>query len=271
LWFLEQLRPGTPTYNIAVLYRLRGPLDRDWLNRALTRVVDRHDVLRASFGAQDGTPFQTIAAPGPVTLAFDDLTGLPVDERDPAALRAAALEAAEPFDLRIGPLFRFRLIRIDAEHHLLSIVIHHIVSDGWSFGLFNAELSQAYEQLSRGEEFGTAASTSQYEDFVSAQRAAVRDDHYESQLTYWENQLRGLPVLDLTADRPRPVTRAVSASSSSPPSCARGCTPSPAPTASRRSWCSSRCSAWCSAGTPAARTSRSARRCSAASSRCSSG
>ncbi|MFI9387493.1 amino acid adenylation domain-containing protein [Kutzneria sp. NPDC052558] len=205
LWFLEQLRPGTPTYNIAVLYRLRGQLDRGWLNRALTRVVDRHDVLRASFGAQDGTPFQTIAAPGPVTLAFDDLTGLPVDERDPAALREAALEAAEPFDLRIGPLFRFRLIRIDAEHHLLSIVIHHIVSDGWSFGLFNAELSQAYEQLSRGEEFGTAASTSQYEDFVSAQRAAVRDNRYESQLTYWENQLRGLPVLDLTADRPRPA------------------------------------------------------------------
>jgi amino acid adenylation domain-containing protein len=205
LWFLEELSPGTPTYNIAMLYRLEGPVDSGHLRSSLEWVVARHDVLRATFDAREGIPRQVIADQGPVVLFADDLTGLPTGEREPAALRAAAAEAATPFDLRTGPLYRVRLIRVAAERHLLSVVVHHIVSDGWSTGLLIAELSQAYAMLMRDETLGAGAPPRQYAEFVEAQRAALQDGLLEPHLAYWERQLSGLPVLDIPADRPRPA------------------------------------------------------------------
>lgn len=206
LWFLEELAPGRPTYNIAVRYRLDGPLDTEALRQAVESVVRSHDVLRARFGLRDGVPFQEFPDGMTVDLAVTDLSGLPEREREAAALDASAAESRIPFDLKAGPPCRFRLFRIAADVHLFSMVVHHIVSDGWSFGLINKEISAAYQRIVAGQPLPEQApTTTQYADFVAAQRAEAANGGYLRHLDYWKKQLDALPVLELPADRPRPA------------------------------------------------------------------
>src|SRR5437762_4700453 len=131
LWFLEQLFPGEPTYNVSLVYRLRGSLDKAVLRDCLVRVVKRHDVLRATIRAtEDGAPIQVVAPAGDVALRFSDLGGLPEGERDEATRAALSREISTPFDFRAGPLYRFRLLRLAPEEHVLCLTVHHIVTDG---------------------------------------------------------------------------------------------------------------------------------------------
>lgn len=218
LWFVDQLSPGEPTYNVPLVYQLVGELDVPALRAALTWVVARHDALRATFGATDGVPHQRITpAPAEVELTVDDLTtdlvGVAAPEREAAAVRLAGAEAAEPFDLTSGPLYRFRLIRVDDRHHVLCLTVHHIVTDGWSTGVINADLTTAYTACLAGGQPPAVATTDDtagsmtYADHVARQRAELTDARAEEHLGYWERQLAGLPTIDLPTDRSRPATQ----------------------------------------------------------------
>ncbi|HEY0640143.1 MAG TPA: condensation domain-containing protein [Pseudonocardiaceae bacterium] len=205
LWFLDQLTPGEATYNILMAWRLSGRLRVDVLSRALDRVVARHESLRATIRAEDGTPYQVVAPAGPVPLPVTDLRELPAAERERRVLAELDAERAEPYDLAAGPLCRFRLLRVDAEEYVFLQGFHHVITDGWSAGLVNAELSTAYAALLDGAEPEFGPRELDYTEYAEAQREQLRGDVLAEELEFWRRELAGLPVLDLPADRPRPT------------------------------------------------------------------
>src|SRR5215208_6520523 len=131
LWFLDQLDPGSPVFNLTQPVRLVGPLVPAVLAAALREVARRHGSLRTTFGASEGRPFQLVAPTADLALPVLDLEGLGARVED-EALRLASREAARPFDLGRGPLVRASLLRLGREHHWVLFAMHHIVSDGWS-------------------------------------------------------------------------------------------------------------------------------------------
>src|SRR5712671_3212976 len=140
LWFIDQLEPGSPAYHVATALRLRGPLDVAAVERAIAQIAERHEILRTRFPAVDGTPIQVIDSPHSSSVPLIDLSEHPAEEREARAQAAMKAEAQRPFDLSTGPLLRTLLVRLSAEEHLLLTVMHHIISDGWSSGIFFREL-----------------------------------------------------------------------------------------------------------------------------------
>ncbi|HEU4559522.1 MAG TPA: condensation domain-containing protein, partial [Longimicrobium sp.] len=141
LWFLDRLEPGSAAYNIPAALRLTGALDGRALERALGEIVRRHEALRTVFADADGSPVQVIEPFGGLALPVEDLSALGEADREAAVARRTADEARRPFDLSAGPLFRAALLRLGEEEHVLLLSMHHIVSDGWSMGVFFRELS----------------------------------------------------------------------------------------------------------------------------------
>jgi amino acid adenylation domain-containing protein len=200
LWFLDQLVPENPFYSMPSAYRLTGPLDVVALERALHEVVSRQEVLRTSFPAPGGRPHQHVAPPAPVHIPVDEVGG---DESE--ARRRAGAEAARPFDLATGPLWRARLLRLSGEEHVLLLTTHHIISDGWSTGVLLRELSALYGAFCRSERSPLPPLPVQYADYAVWQRQWLQGEVLEDHLAYWQRRLAGAPpALDLPADRPRP-------------------------------------------------------------------
>jgi amino acid adenylation domain-containing protein len=205
LWFIDQLAPGSPLYNIPVALRVEGPLQPAVLAECLREIVRRHEALRTVFSVQGGAPAQEIRPPVSFALPVIDLAGLPEDRREPAAFSLAAEEAARPFDLARGPLFRGRLLRLAAADHIAALTLHHIVSDGWSMGLLVREVSILYAALAAGRPSPLSDPPVQYADFAVWQSAWLHGEVLESEIAFWRRRLAGLPpVLDLPTDRPRP-------------------------------------------------------------------
>jgi amino acid adenylation domain-containing protein len=208
LWFLDQLKPGIAAYNLPLARRLRGALDVAALEKSVTEVLRRHDALRTVFPVRDGQPVQAINPPRPVALPPVDLSGLPEAERQTAASRLALMEAATPFDLSQGPLFRARLLRLSAEDHVVLLTMHHIVSDGWSLGILQSELAALYGAFGRGERPPLPELPIQYADYALWQREHLSGELLRRQSAYWERQLAGAPAfLPLPTDRPRPPSQ----------------------------------------------------------------
>ncbi len=206
LWFLDQMHPGNPFYNVNATVRLRGGLAVPALARALRVVVERHEVLRTRFPLCDGQPVQEIAAEPQAALEEVDLSGWPEAERESAAQARLAASAEQPFDLARGPLLRTTLIRLSAEDHLLLLSMHHIVSDGWSMGVLVRELTVLYAAFLEGRTSPLAPLPIQYADFACWQRGWLQGEVLEAQLGYWRQRLDGAPaVLELPTDRPRPA------------------------------------------------------------------
>jgi NRPS condensation-like uncharacterized protein len=151
LWFLQQLAPESTRYTVPLGLRLAGRLDVAGLERALSELVARHEALRTTFPAVDGRPVQVISPPEPVRLGVSDLGGLPPARREQEARRRVQDAARHPFDLVRGPLLRAQLIRLDSEDHVLLLLLHHIIVDGWSLGLLTSELGAAYTAHLRSE------------------------------------------------------------------------------------------------------------------------
>ncbi len=205
LWFLEQVEPGTPTYNMARATRLRGPLNSSVLRQSLGDIVARHEALRTSFTAVDGLPVQVIAPSLSLPLPIADFTGFPEGEREAQASRQAVEEARRPFDLTRAPLLRARLLRLGAEEHVLVLVLHHIVADEWSLGVVFRELAALYEAHLAGTPITLSGLPIQYADYAVWQRQWLQGARLERELSYWREQLRGAPaVLELPTDHPRP-------------------------------------------------------------------
>ncbi|HEX8706911.1 MAG TPA: condensation domain-containing protein, partial [Pyrinomonadaceae bacterium] len=141
LWFLDQLQPGNIAYNLPTAVRLRGPLDEGALSAALSELVRRHESLRTSFSSSNGQPLQIIHPPAPVSFSSLDLQHLPDPHaRQLQATRLAEAQAQRPFDLSSAPLFRLLLLRLSPDEHIVVLVLHHIISDGWSMGILIREL-----------------------------------------------------------------------------------------------------------------------------------
>ncbi|MER7585265.1 condensation domain-containing protein [Kitasatospora sp. NPDC097691] len=206
LWLLDRLDPGNAAYNSTVLWQLDGPLDTEALRRALAAVVRRQQMLRAAVVAVDGVPYQRVAEAEdvPVPLTVTDLTDLPEAQRPAAAERTVAEAAHRPFDLGRPPLFRVELVRTGAERHVMALVIHHIVSDGWSVQVLIQEVADLYAGEVTGAEVPLPEPAVQFTDYAREQRDRLAGPRGGKLVDYWTRQLAGAPVtLDLPTDRPR--------------------------------------------------------------------
>ncbi len=208
LWFLEQLQPGTSAYNIPMLVRLRGSLSAAALAGALREVVRRHQVLRVTFGEQEGEPAQWVAPETALPFPVVDLSALPEARREPERARLADREAQRPFDLARGPIARALLFRLDPQEHVAILTLHHIVADGWSMAVLVGELLALYQAALAGSPSPLPELTCQYLDFARWQRDWLQGETLEGLLAYWRQALAGLPeALELPTDRPRPPVR----------------------------------------------------------------
>ncbi|MBV8893552.1 MAG: amino acid adenylation domain-containing protein, partial [Acidobacteria bacterium] len=206
LWFLDQLESGTAAYNLARAFRITGPLDVPALTRAFRVVVARHESLRTIFESVDGQPTQIVLTDVAVESPVVDLTGIPEQQREQEALRLASEEGRKPFDLTCGPLLRTLLIRLNSNQHLLVMVLHHIITDGWSIAILFRELTKCYEAFIRGEKPDLPELPVQYAEYAQWQREYITGEVLQEQVEYWKSQLSGAPtVIELPADHPRPA------------------------------------------------------------------
>jgi amino acid adenylation domain-containing protein len=207
LWFLDQLNPGSPDYNMAAAIDLRGKLDAEALERSLGEVVRRHESLRTTFAAVDGQPVQLIAPRLMAGLPFIDLRRLPVELRHGEVERLSKGAAHLSFDLARGPLFDFSLLGLSEDEHVLLLAFHHIITDGWSTTLFTREVAAYYAAFLAARPSPLPELPIQYPDFALWQRERLRGDLLLRLVEYWRHQLEGVPVLELPADRPRPAVQ----------------------------------------------------------------
>ncbi|MES2939619.1 MAG: non-ribosomal peptide synthase/polyketide synthase [Pseudomonadota bacterium] len=205
LWFLTQLDAHSRAYHMPIGLQLTGPLDRIALQRALDRIVGRHEALRTAFVLEDGMPVQRIAAPDTgFALHVHDLRGHANAQAEVQAL--AAQEAGDAFELSTGPLIRGRLLVLGDAEHVLLITMHHIVSDGWSMGVLTRELSALYGAFAEGREDPLSPLPIQYADYAAWQRHWLEGEVLQRQGDYWKDRLAGAPaLLELPADHPRPA------------------------------------------------------------------
>jgi amino acid adenylation domain-containing protein len=208
LWFLDQLNPVSSVYNVPLAVRLSGPIDPSVLAQSVNEIVRRHDALRTTFVKVDGQPVPIVSPELKVELSIIKFVSHPKAECEASAHSLLGEEAARPFDLTKGPLIRTTLLRLDEHDHLFLVVMHHIVSDGWSLVLFFQELSAIYDAFARGEQSPLSELTIQYADYAAWQREWLKGELLQKQLAYWQENLAGeLPVLDLPTDRPRPAVQ----------------------------------------------------------------
>ncbi len=208
LWFLDQLEPGSTFYNIPSAIKLTGVLNVDALERALTEIVRRHEVLRTTFSQVNGEPQQIISPAKPIRLPVIDLSDRPDEERQAEMMRLISEEAVRPFDLLRGPLLRVTLLRTGAEEHTVLLTKHHIVSDGWSTAIFVREVAALYAAYRAGQPAPFEELPIQYADFAHWQRQWLQGDVLERLMSYWRRQLAGAStVLELPAAKPRPAVQ----------------------------------------------------------------
>src|SRR5829696_5512254 len=206
VWFFDQWEPQSPVYNIPAAIRFRGALDINALQLTLDEIVRRHEALRTTFPATDSAPYQLISPPAPFPLEFLDLSTDADSEAKAAQLMAR--EAARPFDLAHGPLFRGLLLQLSDQHFILVLNMHHIVSDGWSLGVLVNEVTSLYTAYHQGQRPNLPELPLQYADFAVWQRQWLSGAVLEEQLAYWRAQLGGaLPALQLLSDKPRPAVQ----------------------------------------------------------------
>ena len=189
-WFLARLDTGSAAYNESRAHRLTGPIDIEALRGSLQALIQRHEILRTTFSVIDDEPRQVVHEDG--TLDFDcvDLSAAPAASRDEALSSLLTEVTQEPFDLESGPLPRFRLIRLADNEHVLLRVWHHIISDGWSAGIFERELSSAYSALVEGRTVELPPLALQYADYALWQRQWLSDEVLGRQLGYWKDTAR---------------------------------------------------------------------------------
>jgi len=204
LWFLDQLDPGSPVYNIGVPLRMRGTLDVAALERTLFQIVARHEDLRTSFPTVNGAPEMVIGDGRDWKLEIADARHLSDGGLDSELLLLALRLCNELFDIARGPLFRAHLLIAGPDNYVLVLVMHHIISDGWSFGVLAREFRELYRAYSAGREPALPPLTIQYVDFAAWQRKWLASGELDRQLPYWKRQLAGAPpVLAFPADHRR--------------------------------------------------------------------
>ncbi|MBW4564792.1 MAG: amino acid adenylation domain-containing protein [Mojavia pulchra JT2-VF2] len=205
LWFLSQLEPNSSAYNIPTAVRLTGKLNIAALSKSLNEIIRRHEILRTTFTVVDGEAIQVIGKGENFTFSVIDLQALSEEKKQQEVLNLAALEAQKPFDFLQGQLLRASLLQLAETDYVVLLTMHHIVSDGWSTGIFIKELTALYTAFSQGQASPLPELPIQYADFATWQRRWLQGEVLQTQLDYWKQQLGGnLPILELPSDRPRP-------------------------------------------------------------------
>jgi amino acid adenylation domain-containing protein len=212
LWLIDRVQGSSREYNMPRALRLRGALDTRALENAINAIVRRHEILRTYFAELDGAPVQVIEVELRVDMGIEDVTGLTEQAQLEWVRTALEGEWDQPFDLSRGPLLRMKLIKAKEQEHFLLCTVHHIVSDGWSAGVFNRELMTLYEAFKEGRMDPLPPLRVQYADFALWQRKWLEDGPLEKGLRYWKKQLAGIPEqLELPTDRARPAIQSFEA------------------------------------------------------------
>ncbi|AJW88185.1 D-alanine--poly(phosphoribitol) ligase, subunit 1 [Burkholderia pseudomallei 406e] len=203
LWFLTQLEGVSEAYHMSGAVRLDGPLNREVLQRALNRIVMRHEALRTCFAREEGEPIQVIQPHADLTVSYHDLREAEQSEQRAKDLSQA--HASAPFDLSRDLPVRVLLLQLADEAHVVQVVMHHIASDGWSVGVFLQELSALYGSFIAKQDDPLAPLPLQYADYAAWQRRWLASGQLEKQGAFWQTNLSGAPtLLELPTDRPRP-------------------------------------------------------------------
>ncbi|MBU7585508.1 MAG: non-ribosomal peptide synthase/polyketide synthase [Nostoc sp. TH1S01] len=211
LWFLDQFEPNTALYNIPLALHLVGTLNQTALEQSLIEIIHRHEALRTNFIAVDGQPTQVIEIQTNWNVSVVDLQHLSTVEQEIAAQQLAQQQAYQPFELATQALVRATLIVLSQTEHIFLVCMHHIVSDGWSMGVFVQELASLYNAYSQGQPTSLTPLPIQYADFALWQRQWLQGDVLQNQLDYWQKQLADAPtLLALPTDRPRPAVQTFS-------------------------------------------------------------
>ena len=219
LWFLNQLAPDNPFYNVSTALRLKGSLNLTALQQTFNEIVRRHETLRTNFVMVEGEPMQAIASDLTLSIVVKNLCHLSAEEREQQVRKLAIQEARQPFNLATDQLLRVKLLQLDDAEYVLLLNLHHIVADGWSIGVLIRELGTLYtalynEQVASTPPFQRGAGgiinsarrvemkilpelPIQYADFAEWQRQCLQGEVLETQLAYWRQQLQGISVLDL--------------------------------------------------------------------------
>ncbi|MGW5880867.1 amino acid adenylation domain-containing protein [Streptomyces koyangensis] len=208
-WFAQEFAPESVAGNVHTAFRLRGTLDAEALDAALTGLLARHEPLRTTYDADEDGVFQTVHPAGSLRCAAEraDLSALPAAGREQALDRLLRAEAGRPFDLRRGPVLRALLVRLAERDHVLVIGVHHVATDGWSTNLLVAELGAFYTARLQGREPGLAPLDIGYADYAAWQRRHADSPERAAQLAHWRERLQGVTPLQLPTDRPHPPVR----------------------------------------------------------------
>ncbi|HZF40192.1 MAG TPA: amino acid adenylation domain-containing protein [Blastocatellia bacterium] len=205
LWFLDQLETEKSIYNTVAALRLKGELDVAALEESLNEIIRRHEALRTIFHGDAGAPVQVIRPFEPIALQVMDLSATDETRRDACMQEVLAEQARRPFDLASGPLLRAILLREAEDAHVLAVVMHHIITDGWSMGVLTRELAALYEAFLQDQPSPLDEPDIQYADYAIWQRQWLEGEILQKQLDYWRGRLQGVrPTLELPADRARP-------------------------------------------------------------------
>jgi hypothetical protein len=202
-WYLNRLGPSNPCWNIAVRFRITGALDVSLLERSINEIVRRHEILRTAFALSDGALAQLVHADATIPLPVDDLSHLASPARDAEEEQRTIAEAALPFDLKTGPLLRVRLLKLAEQEHMLLATVHHIVSDGWSIGIFSDEVGAHYEALSSSREASLPDLPLQYADYAIWKNEQSQGSPAAQHRSYWQGKLANLPPCEIPPDHPR--------------------------------------------------------------------
>ena len=207
LWFLWQLKPNSPFFNMPFGIHFSGSLDITVLEQSLNEIIRRHEILRTNFTVLEKQPVQVIEPSLSLRIPIVNLSTFSKDEREAKIQQLAAEEAQQPFDLTLEKLLRATLLRLVEDEHVLLLTIHHIVFDGWSVAVFMRELLTIYSAFSAGKSSPLPELTIQYADFTLWQRQWLQGEILEAQLTYWKERLKGVPELKFPFARPRLTRR----------------------------------------------------------------
>ena len=201
MWFSQQLDPTSPVYNVFRTWRVLGALDIEVLKSALQTIVRRHNVLRAMIQVIDGAPQQVIVESLTIELPVVDLRGCSSEDLQTVCKESIQQEVRRPFDLTQGPLFVAKLWRLGDEDHVILLCAHHIIADGWSFGVLYKEIGALYEAITDGKSSPLPDLPFQYGDYAVEQRNSLEGARLENLLGYWKKQLAELPPRQLPTAR----------------------------------------------------------------------
>ncbi len=206
LWFLAQLEPNSPFYNMPAVVRLEGQLNVEALQQSFNEIISRHEALRTNFQTREGQAIAVISEAMSLTLPVFDISDLSLNQQEAEVKKQAYKEAQKPFDLKDDLLLRVKLLRLGKEEYIILLTMHHIVSDGWSIGVLVRELATLYQAFCDRQPSPLPALPIQYVDFAAWQRQWLQGEVLKTQLSYWLKQLENAPkVLELPTDYPRPA------------------------------------------------------------------